>query len=310
MSRYPEAEWHPLGGATTYTGGPKKLVIHTTEGYSLEAAESAYKAKGVTPQFTVCFVTRRWAQHIDTDSGGSAMRNESGGVQTNRDGAVQVEIVGFAAYTQDISDDDLRWLGGIIRLICEREGIDVHRHPKFVGTEAGTIATNTAPQRMSYADWDNFNGVCGHQHVPENHHWDPGRFPYERMLALTEGEDDMARAPHSYWRDKDSPNVFKVPDGAPYKIWFPGGGVNGAPFKTDSYLLHLAGFDATVHVAEDDNVREWFASLQELRMSPSTKEIVDAIVAALPASSAGGITKADVAAAIRESGILGLLPGQ
>ena len=189
MARYPEAQWRPLPGAGTYTGGPKRLVLHTTEGWSIESAEAAYRAKDIAPHFTVDFAARRWVQHIDTASSSSAMRNEPGGVQTNRDGAIQIEIVGFAAHTQDMADDDLRWLGRIVLTVCSREGIDPRRHPAFVGTEAGTIATTTAPQRMTDAAWDAFDGVCGHQHVPENHHWDPGRFPYDRMLALAEGAD-------------------------------------------------------------------------------------------------------------------------
>lgn len=192
--RYPGALWRPQAGATTYTGGPPRLVLHTTEGRSLEAAEAAYRSKGIAPHFTVCVATRRWAQHIDTAAAASAMANLPGGVQTNRRGARQIEIVGFAAHTQDMSDDDLRWLGGIIHTICAREGIDPRRHPAFVGTEAGTIATATAPQRMSKAEWESFNGVCGHQHVPENHHWDPGRFPYDRMLALLAKKEDPLMA--------------------------------------------------------------------------------------------------------------------
>lgn len=187
------AQWRPQPGiaAGSYTGGPRKLVLHTTEGWSIESAEAAYRAKGVGPHFTVDFVTRRWVQHIDTTSSASAVRNDPGGVETNRDGAIQIEIVGFAAYTQDITDDDLAYLGEIVATICAAEGIDRHRHPTFVGLEAGTIATPTAPQRMAPADWDAFDGVCGHQHVPENDHWDPGRFPYERMLALIDPQETM-----------------------------------------------------------------------------------------------------------------------
>lgn len=185
MSRYSEAEWVAMSGSSDYTGGPKRLVLHTTEGWSIASALGAYRAKNIAPQFTIDFVARRWLQHIDTARAASAMANLVGGVQTNRDGAVQIEIVGFAAYTQDISDDDLEWIGGIVRKICDREGINVNRFPRFVGQESGTIATATAPQRMSHAEWNDFDGVCGHQHVPENHHWDPGLFPYQRMLALT-----------------------------------------------------------------------------------------------------------------------------
>jgi hypothetical protein len=260
MSIYPEAEWVPMAGSSLFTGGPKRLVLHTTEGWSIESALSAYRAKTIAPQFTVDFVARRWLQHVDTDRAASAMANLSGGVQTNRDGAVQMEIVGFAAYTQDISDMDLRWLGQILRLICEREGIDLNNHPAFVGTEAGTIATTTAPQRMSYTAWENFNGVCGHQHVPENHHWDPGRFPYDRMLELSTTSED----PMDYLNYEEQRRLLK---------------------KIDD-MGSLFPF-----------VKESTDMIPEIR--DLVKGLPAAVVAALPPSSTGGPTTAQLQEAVR-----------
>src|SRR5690606_35201642 len=177
-----------------YAGGPKRLVIHTTEGYSIAGAEAAYRAKNVAPHFTVDPKERRWVQHVDTSVSSSAMANRSGGVQTNRRSAIQVEVVGFAGQTQHTPDGDLAWLGEVLFAICWTEGIPMHVHPTFVGAEAGTIATTTAPQRMSFAEWDAFHGVCGHQHVPENTHWDPGRFPYDRMMSLIQRKDEPLMA--------------------------------------------------------------------------------------------------------------------
>ena len=191
MARYSQAEWRPFPSSGRYTGGPKRLVLHTTEGYSITGAEAAYRAKNVAPHFTLDPRDRVWVQHVDTAVAASAMANKSGGVQTNRRSAIQVEIVGFAGQTQHLADGDLGWIGKVLFAICWAEGIPMHVHPPFVGTEAGTIASASAPQRMSFAKWDSFHGVCGHQHVPENHHWDPGRFPYDRMMRLITPEDDM-----------------------------------------------------------------------------------------------------------------------
>lgn len=269
-----------MAGAGTYTGGPKRLVLHTTEGWSLESAESAYQAKTIAPHFTACFATRRWAQHIDTASSASAMANLSGGVQTNRDGAVQIEIVGFAAYTQDMSDDDLRWLGGIVREICEREGIDVNRYKTFVGTEAGTIATTTAKQRMPFAEWESFNGVCGHQHVPENHHWDPGRFPYQRMLDLTNTGDE----------DVPMPLIVK---GRNTPEWWITDGIR----KDHLEDVSIAGGLVYVGLAKWDNAANgpflvddpWINSIPTGLMTPppTAAEIARAVVAALPPVAGG-----------------------
>jgi hypothetical protein len=51
---------------------------------------------------------------------------------------------------------------------------------------------------MSGAQWQGFSGVCGHMHVPENDHGDPGAIDFPRIIALAQGtpttpseEDDM-----------------------------------------------------------------------------------------------------------------------
>ena len=52
-----------------------------------------------------------------------------------------------------------------------------------------------SPARMSFAQWRRFTGICGHQHVPENAHGDPGNLPIDKILryagATTTEEDDM-----------------------------------------------------------------------------------------------------------------------
>lgn len=205
MARYPTAEWRPIPDASqgTYAadldGGPV-LVIHTTEGSTLAAAEAAYRAKRVVPHFTADYYGRRFAQHVDTNRSASALRNLAGGVETNREGRViQIELVGFADQTHRYSDDRLAWEGAILAEIIERENIPP-THPTFVGRDAGTIATTTAPQRMSADRWRRFSGICGHQHVPENTHWDPGAYPLDRaldlggLMALTEDDKTWLRA--------------------------------------------------------------------------------------------------------------------
>jgi hypothetical protein len=40
---------------------------------------------------------------------------------------------------------------------------------------------------MTPAQWTSFRGVCGHSHVPENDHGDPGDFPISTVLAMAAG---------------------------------------------------------------------------------------------------------------------------
>lgn len=189
MSIYTSHEWLPIVGVQTgtYTGGPRKLVLHTTEG-SLPGALAAYHQKGVVPHFTWDFPGRKRLQHVDTIRSVSALSNDMGGVQTNRDSAIQVEITGFAADSHNWSDAILHWLAVGIEEICRKESINARHFPRFVG-ESEHPAGEGAAQRMTFSEWDNFDGVCGHQHVPENEHWDPGALNYPKILSYM--EDDM-----------------------------------------------------------------------------------------------------------------------
>jgi hypothetical protein len=197
---------------------PLRIVQHTTEGSSIDGAVGAYRKNNTWPHFTVDAVKRRKVQHVPLTKPGRAMANLAGGVETNRQGAIQIELVGFAAKTQDMTDEELRWLAvEVYAPILAATGIST-RHPRFVGTEAGTIATVKAKQRMSAADWLAFDGICGHQHVPENHHWDPGRFPIDRLLSFLPsgppspdpGDDEMY-VPFYLLKIRGKAQVWQIP---------------------------------------------------------------------------------------------------
>jgi hypothetical protein len=193
-----DTSWTRTGGSyvTTPEQTPWRLVLHTTEGRTVAGAIAAYGNSGAYPHFTVRYGTRERFQHVPLSRSATAVANLSGGVETNRWRTVQVEIVGFAGESHFWSDEELEWLGReVLRPIREQVPFELTA-PAFVGTESGTIATTTAAQRMTAAAWRAFNGVCGHQHVPENHHWDPGRLNITTILNAADGapvpkEDDM-----------------------------------------------------------------------------------------------------------------------
>ncbi len=100
MARCPFATWLPISGSSgPHLGGPFKIVHHTTEGSSARGAFDAFRQNRSDPHFTVDATTIY--QHIDTEEGARALRNAPGGVQTNRDSAVQIELVGFAHLPKD-----------------------------------------------------------------------------------------------------------------------------------------------------------------------------------------------------------------
>ena len=179
------------GGGTFVNAAPCG-VIHTTEGSNIDAALSVYRSKMVAPHCTVDPARRIRLQHLPLDRSAYALVNDNGGVETNRHGARQIEVVGFAGRMHDLPDDQLEWLATeVVRPVSQAVGI-TGPGLRCYGEGAGwVLATPSARQRMSAAQWTAFDGWCGHQHVPENSHWDPGALDLPRIVSLAHGTGDL-----------------------------------------------------------------------------------------------------------------------
>jgi hypothetical protein len=72
------------------------VVHHTTEGSTIDGAVATYKKTGNYPTFTIDYAKDDVVQHLPVTTGATAVKNASGGVDTNREGVVciQVEWVG------------------------------------------------------------------------------------------------------------------------------------------------------------------------------------------------------------------------
>lgn len=207
--------WHPIPGVTggTYDGNAAGgvLVLHTTEGRSIAAAEAAYAAKKVAPHYTVDLHSQTVAQHLPLSASASALKNLPGGVQTNRRGpnTIQVEIVGFASDSPNRSDDDLLFLGKFIRWICTNEAIPFDAAHVLPMRDRDEVPAH----RLSPAAWLSFTGICGHQHIPENDHWDPGALDVLKAIRLATPiptpEEETMRLIHPT-AGPDSSNTYLV----------------------------------------------------------------------------------------------------
>lgn len=176
-------------GGGTYTGTyPWRFVLHTTEG-SWDSAMSVFRSRMVAPHLMYDPATRRKAQFIDLDRSAYALRHQ--GPETNRAHCIQVELIGFAdrPFTGELAD---RIGIDLVAPVLAAKPITT-AHPTFYGPGCGwTLASSSARQRMSSAAWTSFNGICGHQHVPGNEHWDPGAIDIDRIIrAAGQGEDDV-----------------------------------------------------------------------------------------------------------------------
>lgn len=179
---YPHAIRVPANRSSgAYADGyPWRGVIHTTESDTYTPSAANYFGHSNYPHFTVD--GNNVYQHVPLDRYAFALANASGGVETNRARAVQIEVVARAA-KPDWPDATVNSLRQAMRWIEAQTGI-THDHPRFVGYPASYGVA--ADQRMSVAKWRAFNGWCGHQHVPENSHGDPGAIGIGALL-----EDDM-----------------------------------------------------------------------------------------------------------------------
>lgn len=161
-------EHRPIEGCTgpgTYVDGtPWRWVAHTTEGgnCSINALIPFFQGRPCsTPHFAIDPCQRRKVQFIRLNYSSAALKNLSGGVETNRAHAVQTEITGRAAETPNWPIEWVEFVGEHIADVV-RAGVplDLENVKDCVGPEAGTIASPHAKQRMSYAEWNSFDGIC------------------------------------------------------------------------------------------------------------------------------------------------------
>ncbi len=179
MAWYPGADRSVRGNsAGSYTGGPYKGVLHTTEGTSASGAISAFRNNNSWPHFLIDHNGKVW-QFLDTGVSARTLRNYSSGPQTNRDSAVQIELTGFAGKPTQHSAAQMAGLKNLMRWIEKNTGV------KAVGPGKPFASAYGQNVRFTNTQWDNFNGWCGHCHVPENDHWDPGTLDMIYLLSGT-----------------------------------------------------------------------------------------------------------------------------
>jgi LysM repeat protein len=198
-------------GTGRYSGSPMEVnvgVVHTTEGMTLPDYGGGAMAPTVTavPDFKAKKL--RYYQHFDVDESARALANKPGGVQTNTANAFQIELVGTcdvkhqSTWGTKISGKDyiywplapewclkelawlVRWLNvnHKIPLTCAKDWLAYGKDGRRPGVVPASYGNS--PVRMTGAEWTRFTGWCGHMHVPENDHGDPGNMNFARVLEL------------------------------------------------------------------------------------------------------------------------------
>jgi len=190
------AEWRPIPAKTLFHQRPiTKLVLHRTEGATLDGAWNTLRNRGVPSHGLSDLRTGHHVQMIDTGEASHSLWH------VDRSGVLQWEIVGYSRNTP--AEDDVWYsrLADLIRWVCEPHYIPIVFAADWPGVEGyGRLAA----QRFSIAEWNAAEGVVGHQHAPAkwwlpnrltNSHWDVGALDVDRLhLYLTnptEGQDDV-----------------------------------------------------------------------------------------------------------------------
>lgn len=195
---YPPADQRTQNFSRAYAGSgikPNVLVLHSTE----TGTWPGYSGGKTAPHLTVKpDLTRKvlvWRQHFPVSMSARALRNESGGVETNTLNAVQVELVGTCSLVYRKRYGYFYWPDAPDWALQQLADFTVWLHaewPEFPIKNAaprGWLAYpssygNNNRQRLTMAEWRNAYGIVGHQHVPENSHGDPGDFKITRLIQF------------------------------------------------------------------------------------------------------------------------------
>lgn len=173
------------------------VVLHTTEGRSLPDYQGGASAPNLTAVPDLAAKKLKWYQHFDIDVSSRALRNKPGGVETNTLNVCQAELVGTCdpdrhARWKAAGKAHIYWpqapewaLLGVARFLTwMHTEHDVPLRGPALWPAYPTSYGNGGGQRMSGAKWNAFKGVCGHMHVPENQHGDPGAIDFDRLIKF------------------------------------------------------------------------------------------------------------------------------
>lgn len=163
-----------LSGGGSMVGGKPRAVHHTTEGGSVSGAEATYAKTKAAPHFTIDYVADVVHQHLPVDVAATALKNLDGGVQTNRQGdvCIQIEWVGYAkdpfTAKRGIAGPKVRAFLDWIRAWGIPDAWPMGGplgYPQSYGGDNGDRNARV---------WVDTAGHYGHSQTPENLHGDPG----------------------------------------------------------------------------------------------------------------------------------------
>ncbi|KUN24150.1 hypothetical protein AQJ23_21455 [Streptomyces antibioticus] len=283
--RYPgasRANWYQ----DDFGGDPMEVnvvVLHTTEGRTLPGYDGGATAPNLTAVPDLAAKKLKWYQHFDIETSSRALVNLRGGVETNTMNVCQVELVGTCdpksqKKWSDAGQAHIFWpeapewaLEGVARFLAwthEQHGVPLSGPKEW---PAYPESYGSGGQRFTGAEWTAFKGICGHMHVAENVHGDPGAIDFARLLKLAKADLDVDDDPPPGTGTKPTPAKPKIP-AFPGRKYFTAGASNAHVLALGKQLVkrgfgdhYKVGPSRTWGEADRLNVRDFQKSRKELR---------------------------------------------
>lgn len=171
-------------------GGPARATEHVmVTPYTWSALQAArfLVQQGTEAHLTCHPISGQAVQMIPANRAARALANPAGGVQTNRQGSVNIQTEWVAM--PDGFDTDLTDAGK--RLVAARanwlDSLGVDRVVGGSNPPAQTYAQANARGHRSTSRWLNSGGYFNHSDVPENLHWDTAVRDMRRVMGKRGG---------------------------------------------------------------------------------------------------------------------------
>ena len=213
------------GYSSAYPGDPMQvntIVWHSTETSVLPD----YSGGSIAPTLTAVpdFAGQKlvWYQHFGFDESARALVHDKAQIGTNTLNCAQVEIVGTCdptthaawskagtqhLYMPELPDWAIRDLNAFAHWAHDAHGVPLTSGLTWKPYPASYGSNGV---RMDTAAWSAFNGHCGHQHVPENDHGDPGQFPIAQILEADMPLTDADVLKFWQYSHGDTPDVHQT----------------------------------------------------------------------------------------------------
>ncbi|MFE0058635.1 peptidoglycan-binding protein [Streptomyces sp. NPDC059003] len=288
VSYYPGAS-RAYDYSNRYNGSvikPNCGVLHTTEGTSLPSYDGGASAPNITARPNFAKKRLDFYQHYPFNRSARALVNLAGGVETNTLHTVQIELVGTCdpkhkktwngakagqdyIYWPDAPDWALDGLAAFMAWQYKNNGVPLTGPKTWLAYPSSYGKTKA---RMNFSAWTNFRGWCGHSHVPENQHGDPGDIDFAKLISLAKKK---AKVPGSSSGETGSGGTGKPKPPFPGASYF-GPGKNNAHITLMGKQLVKRGFGKHYSSgpgpkwsdADRKNVAAFQRSVKELRGDP------------------------------------------